>query len=194
MTKPKVGSTFTDSTYTKDTLYHNVPSSGATLTYTLVDTMATKAGQANVYEFISSIDTVWQHYEANGDLSVYAPFAAAGYTVGSEWVTFPVSSQSSSNITTLKGFVLDSVTITGTMQGQGSGTQTVNGTALAVQKAQMNVSATSALAGTIPGTVTISFAPSIGLVTHQVITTTGTLFGTNINGGSEKTMIAYTLK
>ncbi len=195
-TRPKVGSTFTDSSYTKDNSLSNVAASGTTVTYTLVDTNATKSTMmGGVYEFTSPMDTIWQHYETNGDLSVYAPFAAGGYYVGSEWITFPVSSQSSSNIPTLKGYVLDSVTVNGTMAGEGSGTQQIGmQSSLSVQKAQMNISAVSALAGTVPGTVSVSYAPSIGFVTHETITTTGMVLGTNISGGSDKFLISYNLK
>src|ERR1700733_8762561 len=96
--KPLLGSVFADSVCNKDTTLRD--SAGHVLIYRLVDTNATIAGKSNIYVFISffdlsagSDDTIYQYYEANGDLSVYVPFSAGGFGIGNEWVTFPFASQ-----------------------------------------------------------------------------------------------------
>jgi hypothetical protein len=198
--KPKAGSTYTDSTSKKDTSLTN--QAGTEVNFTLVDTNRTVGGKSGVYVFVSSavdpatgtVDSVFQYYEANGDLSIYVPFGAGGFTVGSEWVTFPFASQSTSNITTLKTFVLiDSVTLTGTVQGSGTGTQTINGNSLYVEKATLNSTAYSA--DTIPATVELTYAPSIGLVTYQDITAHGMIsfLHANITGGNTSFLLKYSL-
>lgn len=200
--KPKMGSTFTDSVSTKDTTLTNQP--GSSVTYTLIDTNATVAGKSGVYVFVSSttnpanaaFDTLYQHYESNGDLSVYVDFSAGGFNVGQEWVTFPFASQTTSNITTFSTLLIDTVTISGTVQGAGTATQTVDGNALSVEKSTLNSQAKSGLIGTIPATANVTYAPSIGLVTYQDITEQGRIssFNLNLSGGSTSFLTSYTLK
>ena len=199
--KPKVGSTFSDSVYYKDTSLMDIHSKGQIVVYTLVDTNASIGGKSNVYMFVgtqdavaNSFDTVYQSYEANGDLSVYAPFAAGPFYVGSEWVKFPFTSQATSDIATLQGFIIDSITVTGKVQGSGSGISIVSGQTLTTQKATMNIDAVSMAAGHVPATLNLSYAPSIGYITHQELTDQGKALGLNITGGSNKFLISYTLK
>ncbi len=199
--KPKVGSTFSDSVYYKDTSLMDMHSSGQVIVYTLVDTNASIAGKTNVYMFVGThdavtnrFDTVYQRYEANGDLSVYAAFEAGPFNVGSEWVTFPFASQATSDIPTLKGFIIDTVTVTGKVQGSGTGTSIVASQTLNTQKATMNVDAVSLSAGHVPATLNLSYAPSIGYITHQELTDQGKALGFNLTGGSNKFLISYTLK
>jgi hypothetical protein len=198
--KPKMGSTFTDSVSVKDTSLVNQP--GSSVTYTLIDTNAAIAGKSGVYVFVSSspnpastaFDTLYQYYETNGDLSVYVDCSAGGFDVGQEWVTFPFASQTSSNITTFNAVLIDTITISGIVQGSGTGTQTVDGNSIFVEKSTLKSQAKSAIAGTIPATVTITYAPSIGLVIYQDISESGSVFGENISGGSTSFLTNYTLK
>ena len=199
--KPKMGSTFTDSLYYKDTSLVDMHAKGQIMVYTLIDTNATVAGKSSVYIFASTFDsvyqrfdTVYQHYETNGDLSVYAPFGAGPFVVGSEWVTFPFATQTTSNIQTFKGVVIDTVTIAGHVQGSGSGTSVISGQSLATQNVTMNVDATSIAAGDIPATLKLTYAPSIGYITHQELTDRGSALGINLTGGSNKFLISYILK
>jgi hypothetical protein len=195
-TKPKMGSTFTDSMYTKDTNLVDVQASGTTNTYTVIDTNHTVGAVTNVWVFASPTDTLFTHYESNGDLSTYASFGAGSFIVGSEWVTLPFATQSNGTITTFKGFVLDTVTISGTTKGAGFETVVVGSQSLAIKKATITVDAASASAagGHIPGTVNASYAPSIGYVTRQEQTTTGSAAGFPLTGGSTRFLISYTLK
>ncbi|HET6401661.1 MAG TPA: hypothetical protein VFH95_09710 [Candidatus Kapabacteria bacterium] len=190
--KPKMGSTFTDSASTKDTTLANKP--GQLVTYTLVDTTRTLAGKSGVYVFDNNLDTLYQYYESNGDLSIYVDFSAAGYDAGQEWVTFPFASQTTANITTFSKLVVDTVTISGSVQGSGTGTDIVSGHSLSVEKATLTSQAKSMLVGTIPATVLLHYAPSIGLVTYQDFTEQGRLFGTSISGGTTNYLTSYSLK
>jgi hypothetical protein len=200
--KPKMGSMFTDSVSTKDTTFANQP--GNSTTYTLVDTNATVAGKSGVYAFVSStvnlagkLDTIYQHYESNGDLSLYTNFEAAGYSIGQEWVTFPFASQTTSNTTPLSTVIVgDTVTVTGTVQGAGSETEIVDGKSLFVEKATQKSQAASPQIGTIPATLNVTYAPSIGLITYYDLTEQGRIaaLNLNLNGGTTEFVTSYTLK
>src|SRR5579872_3922743 len=71
---PGLGTSFTDSAYTRDSSLNVIPGSGTTIVYTLVDTNISIGGKSNVYEFTSPVDTIYLHYEANGDFSSYTRF------------------------------------------------------------------------------------------------------------------------
>jgi hypothetical protein len=190
--KPKIGSAFTDSVSSKDTSLANQP--GYSLTYRLGDTNATVGGKSGVYVFTSyGSDSVCCYYETNGDVAVYIDFSAGGFDAGEEWVTFPFASQATSNITTFSTMVIDTVTISGTVHGSGTATQTIDGNSLFVEKATMNAQA-SAVAGTIPATVSLTYAPSIGILVYQNTTDTGSVFGQNLSGGSTIFVTSYALK
>ncbi len=201
ITKPKQGSTFVDSVCYKDTSL-NIIGPGQLIVYRVSDTNATFNGKSNVYVIVSTTldththtyDTIYQHYESNGDLSVYVPFSAGGFAVGSEWITFPFASQGNSNIPTLQTVVIDTVTLAGSVTGSGSGSQTINGTSTPIEKATMNATATSGLLGSLPATVIVSFAPSIGLVTYQDVTVQGQVssLSLNLSGGSRTYFLSFT--
>jgi hypothetical protein len=199
--KPKMGSMFTDSVSQKDTTFANQP--GNSTTYTLVDTNAMVAGKSGVYVFVTTanltgnFDTIYQCYESNGDLSFYTNFASDGYSLGQEWVTFPFASQTVSNITPFSTFIVgDTVKVTGTEQGAGSGTEIVDGKSLFVEKATQKVQLAGALIGTIPTTLNVTYAPSIGILTYYDLTEQGqvAVLNLNVNGGNTSFLTSYTLK
>jgi hypothetical protein len=192
--KPKIGSTFTDSISPKDTFLVNQP--GSSETYTLTDTNATIGEKLGVYVFISTdgFDTLYEHFETNGDVAIYIDFAAGGFDVGKEWITLPFASQDSSSIQTLKAVVaIDTVTVSGYVKGTGTHTQSVAGTYRYEESATTSTQAVSAL-GTIPYTLTITYAPSLGLVIYDDQTQSGSALGQNFNGGSTSFLTSYMLK
>ncbi|MFI5263419.1 MAG: hypothetical protein ACHQM6_02780, partial [Candidatus Kapaibacterium sp.] len=136
---PKLGSIFTDSAYTRDTSFNVVPQSGMVIVYTLTDTNFSIAGKTNVFEFASNFDTIFLHYESNGDVSNYSTFGIGALVVGKEWVTLPTQSQGTIPITPIDTFFLiDTVQITGSAKGTGTETETIGTHSVSASKITIN--------------------------------------------------------
>jgi hypothetical protein len=193
---PKIGSTFTDSAYTRDTNLSPVPSSGTIITYTLTDTNFSIGGKANVFEFTSTVDTIYLHYESNGDFSNYATFGISSLVVGQEWVTLPSQSQGTIPITPLTAVLtVDTIQATGSAKGTGTQTDVINTHSVNAYNTSLNISAYSPqLMTTTTGFVNTSFAPSLGFLTHYDLSTHGVFYGFNLSGGLHRFLINYNLK
>jgi hypothetical protein len=193
---PKLGSTFTDSSYTRDTSLNPIPKTGTVIVYTLTDTNFSIGGKTNVFEYTSTSDTVYLHYESNGDFSNYATFGISTLMVGQEWVTLPSQSQGTIPLTSFSSvLVADTIQVSGSAKGTGSevdniGTQAVNAsnTSLSVQAYAPQLLATTT------GFVNTSFAPSLGFLTHYDVSTHGVFYGFNLSGGIHRFLISYNLK
>jgi hypothetical protein len=175
-----------------------VASSGAIIVYTLTDTNATVGAKSNVFEFTSTVDTLYFHYESNGDVSNYATFSVASISAGTEWVLLPAASQQAVAVTPLNTFVtFDTIHLTGAATGSGSGTDVVATHSLSTEKTTLTVDAYSPVFMLHTyGTVNTSFAPSLGFITRNDQTTVGKLpaYNLNLTGGTYRFLIAYNLK
>jgi hypothetical protein len=193
---PKVGSTFTDSAYTRDTNLNVVASSGTEIVYTLTDTNFSIGGKMNVFEFTSTVDTIYLHYESNGDFSNYATFGISSLVVGKEWVTLPTQSQGTIPITPFSAVLtVDTIQVTGSAKGAGSGTDMIAGQSVSASKTTLSVDAYAPqLMAHTTGSVNTSFAPSLGFLTHFDLSTTGIFYGFNLSGGFHRFLVRYTLK
>ena len=89
--------------------------------------------------------------------------------------------------------IVDSVTITGSVIGAGTATQTINGNSLYLEKSTMNITASSKL-GDISATLNLSYAPSIGFIVSDDLSEQGSAAGLNLSGGVAAFLRSYTLK
>jgi hypothetical protein len=193
---PQLGTSFTDSIYTKDSSLNIIAGSGAILVYTLVDTNFSIGGKSNVYEFTSTVDTIYQHYETNGDISVYIHFGFGNVSIGSEWVTFPTQTQVKITLASFSSPVLtDTIQITGSTKYQGIGTLMFGKLSIPAARALMSADAYAVKLKThSTDAVTIFFASELGFLTGYDVSTSGNFGGANIGGGVHRTIIDYDLK
>jgi len=193
---PHLGTSFTDSAYTRDSSLNIIAASGTTIVYTLADTNFSLAGKSNVYEFTSTVDTIYLHYETSGDVSYYTRFGLGSLSVGSEWVTFPTQTQGTIPMTPFSSPVLgDTIQITGSSKGHGIGTYALGKETLPAGKAIMTADAYDVKLKThSTETVTIFFATGLDFFTGYDVSTSGNVSGVNIGGGVHRVLIDYDLK
>ncbi len=193
---PKLGSTFTDSSYTRDTSLNPVPSSGSVIVYTLTDTNFSIGGKTNIFKFTSTSDTILLHYESNGDFSNYTTFGIGSLVVGQEWVTLPSQSQGTIPITPFSTFFfIDTIQVTGSASGTGTETEMIGTHSLNASKTLLNADAYAiTLKVHTLASGNTAFAPALGFPTHFDITTKGNFSGTSLNGGIHRFLIDYNLK
>ncbi len=194
---PQIGTSFTDSAYSKDSSLNIIAGSGTKIVYTLVDTNFSIGGKSNVYEFTSPVDTLYLHYEASGDVSNYTRFGLGSFSVGSEWVTLPVQTQGPIPITPFSSPVLaDTIQITGsTTKGKGIGTLFIGKESLPLGKAVMSADAYAVKLKTHSSeTVTIFFASALDFLATYDVSTSGNFGGVNLGGGVHRILIDYDLK
>jgi len=193
---PHLGTSFTDSAYIRDSSLNIIASSGTTIVYTLVDTNFSIGGKSNVYEFTSTADTIYLHYEASGDISYYTRFGLGSFSVGSEWVTFPTQTQGTIPITSFSSPVLtDTIQITGSSKGQGIGSYQLGKVVLSAGRALMSADAYAVKLKThSTAKVTIFFASGLDFFTGYAVNTSGNFGGVNLGGGVNRFLIDYDLK
>jgi len=125
-------------------------------------------GKNNVLELLAGLDFVipvveYVNYDSNGDVTSDSsvadevPVSIVEAGIFFSRITYPFASQKT---TTLSG--IDSQNQL-TLAGAGSGTITINNQAIPIQK----VNATPSGPSTFPETVTLSFAPSLGVIVER---------------------------
>lgn len=193
---PHIGTSFTDSAYIRDSSLNIIVTSGTKIVYTLVDTNFSIGGKSNVYEFASTVDTMYLHYEANEDISYYTPFGLGSFQVGSEWITFPAQTQVKIPITSFSAPVLtDTIQITGSSKGQGIGTYQLGKEILPAGRVLMSADAYAKKLNThSTEEITVFFASGLGFFTWYDVSTSGNFAGVNIGGGVHRILIDYDLK
>jgi hypothetical protein len=193
---PQIGTSFTDSAYIRDSSLNIIAGSGTKIVYTLVDTNSQIGGKSNVYEFTSSVDTIYLHYETSGDFSYYTRFGLGSFQIGSEWITFPTQTQGTIPITSFSSPVLtDTIQITGSTKGHGVGTSLIGKESLPAGKTIMSADAYALKLKThSTATVTIFFASGLDFFTGYDVTTSGNFGGVNLGGGVHRFLIDYDLK
>ena len=193
---PHIGTTFTDSTYNRDSSLNIIAGSGTTIVYTLIDTNASIGGKSNVYEFTSTADTIYLHYETTGDFSYYTRFGLGNFFVGSEWVTYPTQTQGTIPITAFRSPVLtDTVQISGSTKGHGIGTYQLGKETLPAGKTIMTADAYALKLSThSTETVAIFFASGLDFFTGYDVSISGNFGGLNLGGGIHRVLIDYDLK
>jgi hypothetical protein len=193
---PGLGSSFTDSAYIRDSSRNVIVLSGTKIVYTLVDTNFSVGGKSNVYEFTSSVDTIFLHYETSGDVSFYTRFGLGSFSVGSEWVTFPSQTQGTIAITPFSSPVLtDTIQVSGSSKGQGIGSFQLGKETLPSGRTLMSADAYSVKLKTHnTASATAFFTLGLGFITWYDLSTTGNFGGVNLGGGVHRFVIDYDLK
>jgi len=195
---PHIGTTFTDSAYIRDSSLNIIVASGTTIVYTLVDTNFSLGGKSNVYEFTSSVDTIYLHFEASGDFSYYTHFGLGSLSVGSEWVTYPSQTQGTiaTPIISFRSPVpADTIQITGSSKGHGIGTYFIGKESIPSGKAIMTADAYAVKLKTHnTETIAIFFASGLDFFTGYAVNTSGNFGGVNLGEGVNRFLIDYDLK
>lgn len=206
---PKVGSTYTYSRQNQDK-DGNPVGSQTTRTDTLVSASLSVGARSGVYGFANGTDTMYYHYESNGDISVNVKtnfFRLAGdewhdFPFITEWFTVPFVSKSSKNDTLAHvqnygaGSVKVPMTVNAVSEHAGTEMVTVNGEILTAQKVETTI---NVVIGSLLNRVKVkwSFIPKIGYFSTYdfIISPTEFLGPSNIyKGGSVSTLTSYELK
>ena len=187
---PKQGSIFIAYHSSKDSTGNIV--SPDTERQTVANTGLTIYGKMNVVESIQSqdgvaLDTVYFHYETNGDVSVYAAYIG--------WLTAPFSSQTTTVHavdTTIQGtHLVGSITLKGTGSGIIS-TISIKDKSFSTEKVSVTESLDAGGYSTVTSTA-ISFAPALGWIVLEDDAATRDPFSGALGTSSHIQVIDYTL-
>ncbi len=205
LVKPKVGSTYTFATYDTDSTGAKVPGSDSTLVYTVASTTLTLDGKNDCMMLVPSNpneDTVYVHYESNGDVSQYFGVPDSPLE-GKIWITLPFTSKTQISSTLMDTSYVDSsglttqVKLQSSQVGSGSENVTVGAGTFSAQKVKWTLASTLTI-GPFPVSLTAQsdmwFAPKIGFIVKLEGKTTGGFAGFGGNGGNVQTLTSYSLK
>lgn len=209
VTKPKAGSTYSFATYDTDSLGAKVPGSDSTRSFTCIAAGVNYAGKSDVYEFAPTTggdeqDTVYMHYESNGDVSQHLSFSN-GVLAAAGWITIPFASKTATTTTLLDSNVIDPdsgieshVVMKITTSGSGSESITVPAGTFTALKGTLTLTATVTAQGltllSMQNTGNIYFVPSIGYAAKTAGSANVDAFGTRTISGSVESLTSYTVK